>query len=332
MAGVKSRGRVKTRESVQSGLFGAPCELKDLQLPTYADIMRHYYWLRRDMDGSRDTYLQPVDDLVKMVGEKVTEIWMKASIPVVSKRTINGKIKDYYTKCRSVEKSLGHTDLKQQKNREEFVRKGETSLFDIAACKCRDLDNCICEKAVKVPHREIKFLQDQRTVRKMSIGNIDLKTSNVLAKTVTRKIKRDASVTKNSSSAPSSGVRSRPKLQTTVEDSSGESFEVTSSTESEFEAGPSKPNTSKRIPLTHTASAVFRTGVSDRQAALIASSVLQDAGIVTSEDSELVVDKNKLRREKRKLGKKIQEEEDLEGKKIKSIFFMAEETKLSSLK
>ncbi|GBO32932.1 hypothetical protein AVEN_6335-1 [Araneus ventricosus] len=91
----------KSRSSVNINLFGAPCELKEMQLQTYADIMCHYYWLRNE---HRDVYLQPVDDLVKMGGEKVATIWIKASIPVVSKRTVNGKIKDYYKKCRSVEK------------------------------------------------------------------------------------------------------------------------------------------------------------------------------------------------------------------------------------
>jgi hypothetical protein len=57
-----------TCSSVNIDLFGAPCELKELQLPTYAEIMRYYYWLRNE---NRDIYLQPVDDLVKIVDEKV---------------------------------------------------------------------------------------------------------------------------------------------------------------------------------------------------------------------------------------------------------------------
>ena len=202
MASAKGHGRLKTRHSVNSSLFGAPCELKELQLPSYADIMRHYYWLRSEMDKNRDIYLQPVDDLIKMVGEKVTEIWIKASIPVASKRTINGKAKDYYNKCRSLEKSFNRTNVKETTAREAFVRNAEASLFDIAACKCRDLNTCSCDIVRKVPRREVKFLQDQRTVRKMFIGNIDLTTSKTLAKTLARKMKRDASSTRDRSSAP----------------------------------------------------------------------------------------------------------------------------------
>ena len=85
-------GAENTRSSVSSHLFGAPWELKELQLPAYADTMRHYYWLQKE---NHDVYFQPVDDHVKMVGDTVLAIWTKASLPVVSKRTIYGKMKDY---------------------------------------------------------------------------------------------------------------------------------------------------------------------------------------------------------------------------------------------
>ncbi|GBM18692.1 hypothetical protein AVEN_8992-2-1, partial [Araneus ventricosus] len=89
--------------------------------------------------------------------------------------------------------------------------------------------------------------------------------------------------------------------------------------EVEFER-TSTPDTYKRISLSHSASAAFRTGVSEKDVASIASAVLQDARLFT-EDKNLVVAKSKIRREKKKLGKKIQEKENLDGLKIKSIFF-----------
>jgi hypothetical protein len=75
-----------------------------------------------------------------MVGEKVTAIWTKASIPVVSKPTVNGKIRDNYNKCRSVKKSLHCKSIKEKKKREKFIQNAELSLFNISACKCKDLD------------------------------------------------------------------------------------------------------------------------------------------------------------------------------------------------
>ncbi|GBN35811.1 hypothetical protein AVEN_66282-1 [Araneus ventricosus] len=280
-----------------------------MQLPTYADIMRHYYWLRNE---NRDVYLQPVDDLVKMAGEKNT------SIPVVSKRTVNGKIKDYYKKCRSVEKSIHRKGIKEKKNREKFIPNAESSLFDISVCKCKDLDYCTYDKCCKVPIREITFLRDQRTIREMCIGNIDKQTSKALIKTVARKMKRAACSSSFVPGPSTSGFQSTILLKS-LEDSLCDRFEESEWNEVEFER-TSTPDTCKRISLSHTESAAFRTGVSERDVALIASAVLEDAGLVT-ENKHPVVYKNKIHRERKKLEKKVQEEENLDGLKTESVFF-----------
>ncbi|GBO00838.1 hypothetical protein AVEN_104573-1 [Araneus ventricosus] len=211
----------KTRSSVNINLFGAPCELKEMQLPTYADIMRHYYWLRIE---NRDVYFQPVGDLVKMVGEKVTAIWIKTFIPAVSKRTVNGKIKDYYKKCRLVEKAIHRKGINGKKNLEKFIQIAESSLFDISACKCKDLDYCTCDKSCEVLKREVTFLHDQRTLREMCIGNIDKQTSNALTKTVARKMKRNACSSTFVSGPSTSGVQSTMLLKSS-EDSLCDRFE-----------------------------------------------------------------------------------------------------------
>ncbi|GBN03287.1 Endothelial lipase [Araneus ventricosus] len=115
-----------------------------------------------------------------------------------------------------------------------------------------------------------------------------------------------------------SGVQSIMLLKSS-EDSLCDRFEESDWNDVEFER-TSTPDTCQRISLSHTASAAFRTGVSERDVTLIASAMLQDAGLVP-EDKNLVVDKNKISREEKKLVKKIQEEENLHGIKIKSVFF-----------
>ncbi|GBN16008.1 hypothetical protein AVEN_257948-1 [Araneus ventricosus] len=135
----------------------------------------------------------------------------------------------------------------------------------------------------------------------MCIGNIDNQTSKALTKTVARKMKRAAYASTFVSGPSTSDVQSTMILKSS-EDSLCERFEESDWNEVEFER-TSTPDTCKRIFLSHTESAAFRTGVSERDAALIASAVLQDAGLVTV-DENLVVDKNNIRREKKKLGKK----------------------------
>lgn len=53
-----------------------------------------------------------------------------------------------------------------------------------------------------------------------------------------------------------------------------------------------------RISLKATALTSDRYGVSDRATAAIASSILQDIGLITESDTSHVVDKSKVRREK----------------------------------
>ncbi|GBN27710.1 hypothetical protein AVEN_13901-1 [Araneus ventricosus] len=133
----------------------------------------------------------------------------------------------------------------------------------------------------------------------MCIRNIEKQTSKALTKTVARKRAACSSIFVPGPST--SGVQSTMLLKSS-EDSLCDRFEESDWNEVEFER-TSTPDTCKRISLSHTASAAFRTGASERDVALIASAVLQDAGLVT-EDKNLVVDKNKIRREEKKLGKK----------------------------
>ncbi|GBN00367.1 hypothetical protein AVEN_270132-1 [Araneus ventricosus] len=60
-----------------------------------------------------------------------------------------------------------------------------------------------------------------------------------------------------------------------------------------------------RLGLPSTAVVVDRFGVSDRAVAAIASSVLHDVGLITSNNSDLVVDENKLLREKAQVRKDL---------------------------
>ncbi|GBN28774.1 hypothetical protein AVEN_46663-1 [Araneus ventricosus] len=136
----------------------------------------------------------------------------------------------------------------------------------------------------------------------MCIGNIDKQASKALTKAVARKMKRPACSSTFALGPSKSGVQSTMLLKSS-EDSLCDRFEESDWSEVEFER-TSTPDTFKHISLPHTASAASRTGVSQRDVALIVSVVLQDAGLFTEEDKNLVVDKNKIRREKKKLGKK----------------------------
>lgn len=97
------------------------------------------------------------------------------------------------------------------------------------------------------------------------------------------------------------------KVEETNEDISEESTSLKSS-DSEFDSNevltslskpPEKPSTSQmRVKLPSLASICDRTGVSDRAAASIASAVLQDVGVISPSDKDMVIDRMKVRRER----------------------------------
>ena len=76
-----------------------------------------------------------------------------------------------------------------------------------------------------------------------------------------------------------------------------------------------------RLSLPCLASACDRRMVSDRSAAAIASAVLEDVGLVSSEDRTRVIDKSKISREH---GKKWENEKP-QKVEITSLYFDSEE-------
>lgn len=66
------------------------------------------------------------------------------------------------------------------------------------------------------------------------------------------------------------------------------------------------PTKKKRLNLPSLALACDRTGVSDRAAAIIASSVLKDVGIISPNNTSSVIDHSKLRRERTKVRSALQ--------------------------
>jgi len=127
------------------------------------------------------------------------------------------------------------------------------------------------------------------------IGSIDTTATKKLmlkAERKAREIKRIQSVS----------TQDKSRL---VAVSSKNDIDSESNTEDESENDECKPSSSSkkhkwqmRVQLGATALNSDRFGVSDRATAIIASSVLQDFGIITDTDTSSVIDKSKIRREK----------------------------------
>ena len=76
-----------------------------------------------------------------------------------------------------------------------------------------------------------------------------------------------------------------------------------------------------RTSLPNLAMEVDRYGISDRAAAAIATAVLVDLGLVTEDDHSKVIDKNKIKRERRKARKNFQSNATQNRKDFHAFYF-----------
>ena len=266
----------------------------------------------------------PVSVIASEVAEKVQAIYKRASIPCVTKKRMIAKVKEYHQTIRSIMKSY-----QSKKNSTAFQTKLEKfkdeskKLFDFASCKCKDMENCNCSKEFKIPVMERGFMKDQRTDRKMYIGNCDLRATKLLRK---RSLRREGHL-----SLAQKTVERRQELPDFIkeivqgfsdsdEDSSDPGFVLTGHKRKSFEAVLKSPQNSKRPRLLNLTLACERTGVSDRSAAMISSSVLQDYGIISADSFEDVIDRNKIRRSKN-IRKEVNAFVKNNASEIQSLYF-----------
>lgn len=161
------------------------------------------------------------------------------------------------------------------------------TLFDIARCKCVQIPmGCKCSEQIhKIPRSEIDFILDQRGERQRSIQMPDFvipSAANVLSGPGTA---NDPAIFSEGTSASVLDRGSEYVPRT--------SDESISSTEHE-----SRLSYSVRRNLPNFAMECDRYNAHDRPAAAMASALLKDFGITDENGIEIVIDKNKVKRER----------------------------------
>ena len=178
--------KMKTRKESRRPVFGLPKEISGTNLPTYSDVMRFYFWVKNDcMSRSSTKRLETVTAIADKVASRVEEIWIKASIPVVSHNRVSQMIRSFHDEYLKLLKHFKerHNEDKYNEKIKRFKEEGflfETRLFDIGCCKCALDIKCNCEKTRKVPVAEQSFLIDQRSTRMMFISSVDKHLSKKL--------------------------------------------------------------------------------------------------------------------------------------------------------
>jgi hypothetical protein len=278
--------------------------------------MRYYLKVRKELKEKGTAYNASAGEIIETVLTQVESLWKKASIPTISHKRGKDILWSYHDKYRLLLKPYQSRKCTESYKRKiELFKTQSHKLFDVASCKCLVLPDCRCEKRFKVPHSEHEFLSDQRTSHKMYIGSVDKATTNTLAKREQRKLK-DKSRCKQMED--SSFVN---RCNRTIDDRR-ESADVDSSSisaeESECELYSSnqtpslvlkvneKKKSKHRIDLPTLAVTCDRYGISDRASAAIASAVLTDVGFISKEDRTRVIDRSKVRRERKRKREMLQ--------------------------
>lgn len=298
---------LKTRCAVSCPVFGQPSELPENVLPTYGQVMKFCAWIRFN---KKVTKKEPVfSEIAEEVAVKLEEIWHRASIPIVSHTRILQLLQAYHDKYMKLMKPFKSRKSSETYNYKVqcFKEKSKITLFDIAACKCDLSSGCVCDKFQKVPVDEREFLLDQRGARNMVISGIDVKKTKKLMQIEQRQRYRSVNSFNCAMSCEKEIVGSDEALLDLDPPSSSESNN-SSDSEIQFPEVVPTPSTSKevgkkpqmRIRLTTFAKTCDRHGISDRSAAALASAVLDDIGIVTPEDRSKIIDRSKVRRERRR--------------------------------
>lgn len=313
------KGSLVTRKCSQHSLFGKSSKLPENMLPTNGDVGKYFMLLKGKKNaGNKKIYKDITYDVLKL--------WQKSSIPTVKYKAVEQKLTRLLDKGASLVRSK--TSRKMINDYTNKLHK----LFDICACKCKtkchihlNCDetctevnvDCKCPRSDKVSKDELPFLLDQRTVRKMYIGGVDVKTSKILTVRELRKksTKQGEEETKSKTDIDQPTTSAYEEgLSSSDEDSKPAELVATGSdSDSEHERGQQM-----RIPLPNLAMQADRFGVSDRAAAALATATLIDVGMITKDDDRLVIDRSKVRRERQKVRQSMKEGK---GGVITSIYF-----------
>jgi hypothetical protein len=319
-----------------SNFIGTGREMLPSELPTLRDVLRYGLLLREQSGENVRNY--PAATLAKDIYPTVLEKWELANscfvVPILNSRvTVLKKIEENWEKAKNISLGRGKLEVK-----EAFIAILD-KLFDILNCKCEiklcsefegpcpggaDCKyevhiSCSCSKDMKIPVKELVFINSQRkkvgSVGQHQIGLPDLPEHRRQTKKQTRqedelrriseyKQKRKEELTLQPNEVISSDEDEEPT------DVTGEEFEDPLNIPWDDSDVPSTSSTSQynTLQLRNVALQSIRYCVGVRATAAITTAAFLDAGLITEGDRRLVVDHNKVRRAQEKVMKSLDEE------------------------
>ena len=230
-----------------------------------------------------------------MIASKISEIWISASIPTIKLWSIIKRIDtliETYLKLGKFAKRDLHKEFFKTKLAGFKVEIG--MLFDVAACKCRDLGHCYCIMDLKVPNSENIFLVDQRGLRKMIISGVDPK---VTARNL-KKLRRQSEAARLSGAEGQTPLESQPRAGMIDNEEEDKETGIDLQLHKILIISRAETHCPRKIWLDCLSSIqLATTGVFSRSAAIISSAVLvlEDFGLV---NSFVLIGRSKLKRQR----------------------------------
>jgi len=288
-----------TRLSSECPIFGSPKDISFRSLPTYEDVMKYYAYVRLEIKERKDPSFKQI---TVVVAQQLETLWKRASIPHLSRKRITSMMQQYRLKINNLLKSKSKNSDNFKSKVQKMRDMAAKTLFDISACKCLDFEQCTCTIKNKVPLAERDFLSDQRSERRMVIAGLDITATKANKKRNKRRMAR-AKQYHHQPTCSATSINSQLALELSENSNSNEDSDTSSSDfNAPLEASMhSKKSRKGPVPdISVFAEACDRTGVSNRAAAFLASSMLQDVGIITENDTSSVIDKCKIQRARKK--------------------------------
>ena len=322
----------KTRNKLSSHMsmyLGVGKELPLTQLPTLRDLLRYGLFLREVSNVDKRNY--PIDTMTTDIMSALLTQWTKANAKLVypiliHQNTIKNRLKTCWEKAFKL--STGQGKLK---DREKLALKLD-QLFDILYCHCPitlcsdvgcDAEckkeahiQCKCKMEEKIPVMELRFVRSQRE----KIGNnsshmiagADKPESKKQVEAIEKKKKKkeeDERIAKQNEEKREREMREKEKKEREAQAFLNENDEnnvLEDQNQNPVPALAKQVRNTKNISNIALASMRHHTGL--RETAEIATAAWIDAGIITEDDTHLVIDHNKVRRAQEKLTKELNKE------------------------
>lgn len=309
-----------TRRKVNKVLHGGHSFIEEKafpagKLPTAKDVIQRM--LHENNQYTRRT--------AESISQELNDHWIWCNVYPIHHKTVTNKIYELMSRFsyfdRYPKKKRGPTFLTKL---HEFIQTTE-KLFDIF---CQDP---IQRRALEVKHQlrmssdDFTFYHDQNGPR---LGKC-LKFVERLSSSDIR-FQKKADIQHNIYSSLYTGAGTSAALtmdsQMHITDNESECSTDTGTTSSEEFAPPLKmkklyeSNQQNRQSLKNLARACDRFQLSDRSGAAIATSVLKDHGIVTDDNTALVIDRSKLRRERATHRDQIRKEEEILSDSLDGVY------------